>query len=170
MRAYESSVCIWRKVLRCLVLATVLTAAVASPGRADEYLHLAMGNQSKATEDVSNKDNLLMKKDFFALSYNNSKGRPNWVSWRLIHDDLGDAPRKPFYPDKTLPEGFVRVTPKDYVGFGFDRGHQCPHSDRSADDEMSHATFVMTNIIPQSPNVNQKAWAELEGYCRDFGG
>jgi endonuclease G len=26
----------------------------------------------------------------------------------------------------------------------------------------------MTNIIPQAPNVNQKAWAQLENYCRDL--
>ena len=38
----------------------------------------------------------------------------------------------------------------------------CPHSDRAANQEMSFATFVMTNIIPQAPNVNRKAWAQLE--------
>jgi endonuclease G len=31
---------------------------------------------------------------------------------------------------------------------------------------MSYATFVMTNIIPQPQNVNEKAWAQLEDYCR----
>jgi endonuclease G len=44
----------------------------------------------------------------------------------------------------------------------------CPHSDRAATAAMSFATFVMTNIIPQAPNVNQKAWAQLEMYCRDL--
>jgi endonuclease G len=44
----------------------------------------------------------------------------------------------------------------------------CPHSDRGASDDMSDATFVMSNMIPQSPNVNQKAWAQLEAYCRDL--
>jgi endonuclease G len=33
---------------------------------------------------------------------------------------------------------------------------------------MSFSTFVMTNIIPQAPNVNQKAWQQLEVYCRDL--
>src|SRR5258706_15409673 len=33
---------------------------------------------------------------------------------------------------------------------------------------MSFATFVMTNIIPQAPNVNQRAWAQLENYCREL--
>jgi endonuclease G len=33
---------------------------------------------------------------------------------------------------------------------------------------MSYATFVMTNIIPQAPNVNRKAWEQLESYGRDL--
>ena len=44
----------------------------------------------------------------------------------------------------------------------------CPHSDRAANTDMSYATFVMTNIIPQAPNVNRKAWAEMENYCREL--
>jgi len=83
--------------------------------------------------------------------------------------DLGDAPRKQvFDADKTLPPGFKVVTHKDYSNSGFDRGHMCPHSDRAATAAMSFATFVMTNIILQAPNVNQKAWAQLEMYCRDL--
>ncbi len=44
----------------------------------------------------------------------------------------------------------------------------CPHSDRAADQDMSFATFVMTNIIPQAPNVNRKAWEHLESYGREL--
>jgi endonuclease G len=91
------------------------------------------------------------------------------VSWRVTQADLGTAPRKQIFDaDNTLPQGFKVVTHKDYSGSGFDRGHMCPHSDRAATRDMSFATFVMTNIIPQAPNVNQKAWAQLEDYCRDL--
>jgi len=156
-----------QKVLCILAVSVMFITGAVSPLFADSP-HLKMGNPSGATSDQSDKDNFLMEKDYFALSYNDSKGTPNWVSWQLTKDDLGTAPRKPFYPDKDLPEGFKKVTPKDYVGGGFDRGHMCPHSDRAADDDTSTATFVMTNIIPQSPHVNQKAWDQLEIYCRDL--
>jgi endonuclease G len=125
-----------------------------------------MGNPSSATADTRNKNNFLMEKKFFSLSYNNSKGTANWVSWRLVKEDLGGVPRGQFYPDMDLPRGFVRITPRDYTGGGFDRGHMCPHNDRSATEEMSQATFVMTNMVPQSPNLNQRAWSQLEIYCR----
>lgn len=156
------------KKLHVVVAAAVVVAAgLVLPVQA-ESPHLKMGNPSKATAKQADKDNFLMEKDYFALSYNNSKGIPNWVSWRLTKSDLGDAERATFYPDEKLPDGFTKVMPKDYTGSGFDRGHMCPHSDRSANDDMSNATFVMTNIIPQSPYVNQKAWNQLELYCREL--
>jgi len=109
-----------------------------------------------------------MDKSHYSLSYNNSKATPNWVSWCLTSKDLGTASRKPFHPDESLPRGFTQVTPIDYTGGGFDRGHMCPHSDRAADDEMSNETFLMSNMIPQSSRVNQKAWHQLETYCRNL--
>jgi endonuclease G len=139
------------------------------PGAApSDSIHLTMGNPSGATPDVANRDNFLMTKPYFALSYNNAKGTPNWVSWCLRESDLGNAPRSQFYPDPELPRSFKHVTPRDYSGSGFDRGHMCPHSDRSSNAEMANATFVMTNIIPQSPVCNQDAWADLEDYCREL--
>ncbi len=129
--------------------------------------HLLLGNPSGANS--ADRDNFLMVKPYFVLSYNDEKGEPNWVSWRVTSADLGDAPRKQvFDADPELPVGFKVVKTSDYSGFGFDRGHMCPHSDRAANTDMSYATFVMTNVIPQAPNVNQKAWAQLETYCRDL--
>jgi endonuclease G, mitochondrial len=148
------------------IVALIIFLISFSPVLASEYVQLKMGNPSRATEDAADKDNFLMEKEYFALSYNNTKGTPNWVSWQLATNYLGDAPRMPFHPDETFPLGFRHITPKDYTGSGFDRGHMCPHSDRNATPHMSQATFVMSNIIPQSPHVNQKAWAQLEMYCR----
>jgi endonuclease G, mitochondrial len=163
------------RLVKAFLLAAALglgqAPALWSVGPAGEekgaYPHLRMGNPSKAGSE--DKNNFLMKKTYFALSYNNTKGTPNWVSWRLQKDDLGDAPRKQvFDTDTDLPDGFKKVTHKDYVGSGFDRGHMCPHSDRSSDEKKSFATFVMTNIIPQAPQVNQKTWEYLESYSRSL--
>ncbi len=148
------------------LLVFLLLAAAAPLYGQDDYPHLRMGNPSKATDNPSDKDNFLMKKPQFALSYCNDRGTPNWVSWLLRKDDLGTAPRRPFHPDMSLPRGFRRITPRDYIDGGFDRGHMCPHSDRADTVENSNATFVMTNMIPQAGEVNQKPWNDLEIYCR----
>ena len=33
---------------------------------------------------------------------------------------------------------------------------------------MSYSTFVMSNILPQAPNLNRKAWEQVESYGRDL--
>jgi endonuclease G len=137
-------------------------------GQADSSVHLALGNPSAATDDPAVPDNFLMRKGYYALSYNNTKGTPNWVSWRLQQSDLGPAPRAQFYPDPDLPRTFKHVVPHDYTETGFDRGHMCPRGDRTSTPEAATATFAMTNIIPQAPHVNQKAWADFEDYCREM--
>ena len=132
-------------------------------------VNMLLGNPSNATANGSGANNYLMLKPYFALSYNATNGTPNWVSWRVTAADLGTAARKQtFDTDNTLPASFYHVTHADYSGSGFDRGHMCPHGDRQASTDMSYATFVMTNIIPQAPNVNRKAWDQLEIYGREL--
>jgi endonuclease G len=139
-----------------------------APGTASTP-NLLLGNPSAASTDPLNRDDYLMVKPYFVLSYNSDKGIPNWVSWQVTSEDLGNAPRKQvFDSDTTLPVTFNVVNTRDYSGSGFDRGHLCPHSDRAANQDMSYSTFVMTNVIPQAPNVNEKAWAQLESYSREL--
>ncbi len=134
------------------------------------YPHLRWGNPSGATADPGNRDNYLMQKKYYALSYNDTKGTPNWVSWRVVKEDLGDASREGlvFQPDDDLPPGFKRVVTGEYSGSGFDRGHMCPAADRGADMESLKATFVMTNVVPQSAANNRKGWEQFESYCRSL--
>ena len=44
----------------------------------------------------------------------------------------------------------------------------CPYGDRSSTEEASKAVFAMTNIVPQSHPCNEKAWNDLEKYCRNL--
>lgn len=126
--------------------------------------HLTMGNPSNAGTD---KDNFLMEKPQYVLSYNNSRGSANWVSWHLSTAWKGTVERtNNFRADDTLPSGFVKAIPSDYTDSGFDRGHLCPSDDRDGSQEDNNATFLMTNIIPQAPNNNRGPWADLELYCR----
>jgi endonuclease G len=99
---------------------------------------------------------------------NAEKRIPNWVCWELRKADIGPIPRAPFTPDPDLPRGMAKVTSHVYDGCGFDRGHLCPAKDRSATAADQAAVFHMTNIVPQSPNSNQKAWERLEAYCREL--
>jgi endonuclease G len=145
-----------------------LSLSLTAFAGAQDSVHLKMGNPSHATDNAANKNNFLMVKPFYALSYNNVKGTPNWVSWRLGKEDLGTTGPFPFKADTTLPNGFKKVQPSDYSGSGFDRGHMCPHADRAKSTESSKATYVMSNIVPQSAENNQRAWNEMENYIRSL--
>jgi len=129
--------------------------------------NLNMGNPSGATTDAGNMNNYLMIKTQYALSYNNGKGTANWVSWHLSSAWTGSTPRCDcFTADNSLPGGFFQATTSNYTGTGFDRGHMCPSADRNLNATDNAATFLMTNIMPQAPNLNQGPWEDLESYCR----
>ncbi|MBK7558332.1 MAG: DNA/RNA non-specific endonuclease [Chitinophagaceae bacterium] len=129
--------------------------------------NMALGNPSAAIANISYPDNYLMVKHQFVLSYNSSKGTANWVSWNVSPEWNGTASRCDcFEPDNKLPAGFFMAYTTDYSNTGFDRGHQCPSADRDKTNADNAATFLMTNIIPQAPNLNQVTWANIENYCR----
>jgi endonuclease G len=129
--------------------------------------NMALGNPSGATSSLSNPNNYLLTKPQYSLSYNASRGIPNWVSWHLNRAWLGSAPRQDdFRPDPALPSGFYQVSSNSYIGSGFDRGHNCPSADRTTELDDNSATFLMTNMIPQAANNNQRTWSALEEYGR----
>jgi endonuclease G len=131
--------------------------------------NLALGNPSNATQNPSNADNYLLQNNYYALSYNRGKAIANWVSWKLTAADLGKASRQnDFRPDERLPENWEKVTPYDFSGSGFDRGHICPSADRSTTEDANSATFLMTNIAPQTADLNQGPWEKLETYSRNL--
>ncbi len=135
-------------------------------------LNLLMGNPSNATADENNPDNYLIEMDEYTISYNNSKGIPNWVSWHLSTDWFtGDGNRQDdFRPNPFLPSSFYAVDDDAYSGSGFDRGHCCPSADRLCSDATNSRTFFMTNMIPQAPGNNQGPWACWEKYLRYLAG
>ena len=131
-----------------------------------QNIHLKYGNPSKANGD---RDNYLIEKPEYALSYNCQAGIANWVSWQLDRSWLGEVERSnDFRPYLDLPDNCYAVRPNDYRGSGYDRGHLIPSGDRTYSELDNSSTFLMTNIIPQSPSNNREVWRELEEYSRQL--
>lgn len=134
-----------------------------------QKIYLVLGNPSGATSEVSNSDNYLMVNEDFALSYNRSRSSANWVAWRITKSDMSDLPRDDTYrPDDRLPIGWTRITPGDYSRSGYTRGHLCPSADRDKSSESMAATFLMTNMVPQTYDLNAGPWLALENDLRTF--
>lgn len=133
----------------------------------DDNDHMYFGNPGNAATNTDSANNYLMRKPYNAISYSRDRGIPNWVSWHLYAPDLGAISRQDdFRADFSLPAGWYQVPETAYSNSGFDKGHNTPSGDRTANVDANSSTFLMTNIIPQAPTNNQFAWARLEDSLR----
>ncbi len=129
---------------------------------------LLPGNPTLAQTSTSFPENYLKDNGFYKMAYSKSRGIPVWVGWHLQNDDIGSTPRQDdFRGDIQLPAGWYEVQTSDYTGSSFDRGHDCPSADRTFTVSSNSSTFLMTNIFPQAPTLNQGPWAGLEDYTRN---
>lgn len=152
------------------LLSLLIIALIGIPSHARNYgsVHLILGTPS-SSPDAPDRNDYLLRKRQYALSYNNQKGTANWVSWQLNVAWLGTVDRcKSFSPDPTLPTGFKRVLPTDYTNSGFSRGHLTRSGDRTANETDNCATFLMTNIVPQTQDNNEGPWLELENLSKEL--
>ena len=157
-----------RNVFSCgFAFCLILLGAVQARATIGIAYQMLLGNPSNATADTNDHNHYLIQRDIEALDYNEIHRQPNWASWHLTTSDLGSSGRTgTFFVDTSLPAGFYRVLTTDYSGSGYDRGHMCPSGDRTASVPINEETFLMSNMIPQSPDNNQGIWANLESYCR----
>ena len=125
---------------------------------------LALGVPGLVTEggvsDIAN------SKGSYSMAFDPSILSPRWVSWHLDNQDIGKSGRSnDFRPDLALPAA-LQVRPNDYRSSGYDRGHICPSGDRTAEKEANSSTFLMSNMLPQAPDLNRQVWAKFEEYLR----
>jgi endonuclease G len=133
------------------------------PGRRQQQRQLGPGQPERRRSQHG----LAYQLPTYTVGYNRDQGKPIWVSWHLGASDLGSAAQQDdFRADESLPSGWYQVKMSDYSSSGFDRGHNCPSADRTATVADNSATFLMSNMMPQSPNNNQQTWGNLEDYCR----
>lgn len=100
----------------------------------------------------------------FIVGYSDIRGNPLWVEYALnpIDESIPSLPR----PSKFTKDwrAINRIDHDSYTKSGYDRGHNAPNY------AMSHLygkagqgdSFLMTNISPQKPRLNQQFWRRLE--------
>ena len=108
----------------------------------------------------------LVEHKYYTLSYNEQYEQAEWVAYKLNTTFLkGNAKRaRSFYKDKLVITQSAHKD--DYKYSGYDRGHLLPAADRKITKEAMKETFYMSNISPQSPGLNRKAWKYLEEQIR----
>jgi endonuclease G, mitochondrial len=92
---------------------------------------------------------------------------PAWVAYSTRRElAIGCELRHArFIPDLSIPPRY-RAGPRDYARSGYDMGHMAPAADMAWDPKVQMESFIMTNIAPQTPNLNRGAWKHLETHVR----
>ena len=99
----------------------------------------------------------------FTVGYSELRRNPLWVVYHVRPIQRRKSYRRPkdFQVDsRTL----VRVSQRDYLNSGYQRGHLAPSwlIAQLHGREAQRQTFLMSNITPQKPRLNQKLWQRLE--------
>lgn len=71
-----------------------------------------------------------------------------------------------FRVDADLPKE-NRATIKDFTNSGFDKGHLAAAGNASSSEKAMSDTFLLSNIAPQDPELNQRYWKSFENKIRD---
>ncbi|KAM5146603.1 endonuclease G, mitochondrial isoform 1-T1 [Mantella aurantiaca] len=104
------------------------------------------------------------------LSYDSRLRGPAWVLEQLNSERIqGTADRRncDFREDESV-HPYHRATKEDYRKSGFDRGHLAAAANHKWSQQAMNETFLLSNVYPQNPNLNQNAWNNLEQYCRSL--
>ena len=127
-----------------------------------------INNNCCLAEIKDQRNQLILKRKAYSLSYNTELLIPNWVSWCLTDEHAdGDMPRnKNYYEDEEVP--LPRATNDDYRGSGWSRGHMCPAGDNKWDSDAMRESNLLTNMCPQHASLNSGLWNVIERDCRKW--
>ncbi len=105
----------------------------------------------------------ILRNHGFILGYSDLRGNPLWVEYALTPEANTPSLKRP-NRFETDWRSINRVSHDSYQNSGYDRGHMTPNY------AISHLygragqadSFLMTNITPQKPKLNQQLWQHLE--------
>ena len=103
----------------------------------------------------------------YVLSYREVYEQAEFVMYVLNHGDTKVSRSNNFKPDYSVST--KSATPQDYYKSGYDKGHLAPAADFSYSKELMNESFYMSNMSPQTPELNRGPWKFLEEYFRNLG-
>lgn len=126
--------------------------------------NLLYQGEPKATSWSMNTCFRTLRNHGFIVGYSDVRGNPLWVEYALhpVDESVASLPR----PSKFTKDwrAINRIDHNSYTKSGYDRGHNAPNYAMShlyGKDGQSDS-FLMTNISPQKPRLNQQFWRRLE--------
>lgn len=110
--------------------------------------------------------NLIVKHDYYSLSYNEKYEQAEWVAYELKKSYVRSSNfDRPYFIED--PEVKTRSADwRNYKKSGYDKGHLCPAGDMEFAINAYNDTFFTSNISPQIHDFNGGVWNRLEQKVR----
>ncbi len=109
-----------------------------------------------------------LEKGYMHVTEDEGRHDPAIVSYVVTAADVAESTnptrKDNFHTDK---DDAGSSTPTDYDKSGYDQGHQRAAED-SVDDAAMDESFVMTNMAPQTPQLNRMSWRVIETGVRQL--
>ena len=108
----------------------------------------------------------------YSFRYDTAWRQARWVAHTLTAAEVaikGAERSNRFRSDpQIINRGFPAAADSDYKKSGYDRGHLLPSADRDDTSTENDATFLLSNISPQRPELNRGVWKNLEEFVRQI--
>jgi len=149
-----------------LILNLIVWSCVAQANPIDQYCpqHVIWGAPQVKQEG----NNQYLCRTGYAVNYNYQTKVAYFVA-EVIKPELlvtkAVSRKDDFREDADIPAPY-RVTLKDYQGSGLDRGHMAPAANFTYDAGVMSESFLLSNMMPQSPGNNRGIWKYLEENTR----
>lgn len=153
--------------LLLLTISLVLSACQTTPTKPQIDVTDSVGIQ---TQSLPAKNIKTLDHKYFVIAYDTEYRLARYVSYDLTADQIKKSipgSRKDSFRQDPLLKGtpaVVRV--EEYEKSGYDKGHLANSADFTYSPEANRATFLMSNMVPQKPLLNQQAWRFLEEQVR----
>lgn len=113
---------------------------------------------------------VLLCNDGYAVLVSEQTKSPLWSAENLTEENVTLARKTQrngsFQPDDRLPRTMQALL-SDYRSSGYDRGHMTPSGDEP-DTTSQNQSFLLSNIVPQTAELNRGAWEGVESAVRGW--
>lgn len=132
-------------------------------------LGLTQGQSANAQDDQFAPEHrgTLLTNQSYLVDFDEDSRIAHWVHYELrASESKGSIPRTDDFRWDPRPESSAYA--ESYRGSGYDRGHLKPAGDSKTSRSEMSKSFMMTNMIPQTPSLNRGIWRVLEQDIRNW--
>ena len=120
---------------------------------------------------VSTQNGKTITRSIYTLQNNAQTKFADWIAYHITPDTISGPSRNRSWKTDPDLDAANTLEPDDYkdayATIHTDRGHQVPLASFSNTDDWAMTNYL-SNITPQSSNLNQEPWAKLENAVRSF--